>query len=776
MANRLIELRINKAEYLSGFAGSKFKIQLWDLPTQDTTAEYQIEMVPSSTYHSIDMLVSEVAEITEFTGTSFYLKLYRTNDDDTQTGVGDIELTVDWDGSANKISHTFTFDSVDLNDDYVSTEIKIELEVNPSYTAETLISNVLDKTVEITNYISTRYPNQKFEGYINKAFSLLSNNISVLNEITEEELLQNDLLTITDGTVYKFNRVATCVSLIQSNSISYSDEGELNSVLSQITEYYENYLPKDAGFVRQPWDGGGGDEETGTKEFNLNSMTNARIQSSELYMEACGSDNSGQVEGITQGLHLRWALTGDIGKLHLPKGNYAKAGKPYETIAGYSENPDDFVYIYRTPYINRVQTTIDFDQAFSDIEVFTQTRYNSIAWVTLRFTINSKNISTIFKKNNSFDTAFSQYFTLTGTGINSNIYTTNNFYDLIKNYTGSIEILENNGKPFFYVKVFSEVDLQNNITNPIDILRIASSSYNNPYINYKNVITINNLNAGIHLLTDEHFTDNSFQMKLEQLSGKTKKIVIEFYEDFIPNRSWTEIKDGFALTENDIIADNRLDPGNYYINQSWPKYNDEVVVKKQNYIDKWQNSNDGTKKAVIDYLTNSRDVNNPYAKLELQNSISTSVPKITICMLEILKILSLDFHNARMLGFGHIDKTYPDSRKKYIYLAYYKAPNAPNNQLDESGNIISISASFLEHLYMTLPTGETDYRLPFTPEIKNFTHEFTGEDECSSDELFDDDGYYKYGNERIININKNDLTYEKYFSNWEIVLNDSTNL
>jgi hypothetical protein len=116
-----------------------------------------------------------------------------------------------------------------------------------------------------------------------------------------------------------------------------------------------------------------------------------------------------------------------------------------------------------------------------------------------------------------------------------------------------------------------------------------------------------------------------------------------------------------------------------------------------------------------------------------------------ISYLQMLKLIALDFHVARMLGQGYID-TYTGQvpAAKYVYLAIYRTTAAL-----EPGSLPALHT----HLYMTLPTSRLDYRLPPAPVQDAPTFGITFDTGTVNPiQLTDVDGYTPFDDARIINL------------------------
>jgi hypothetical protein len=124
-----------------------------------------------------------------------------------------------------------------------------------------------------------------------------------------------------------------------------------------------------------------------------------------------------------------------------------------------------------------------------------------------------------------------------------------------------------------------------------------------------------------------------------------------------------------------------------------------------------------------------------------------------ISYLQMLKLVALDFHVARMLGLGWIDVLGPGAPKpgaaqgtttKYVYIAVYRTTAA----LEPGG-----PAAPRTHIYMAPPTSRLDYRLPPAPvqDVPTFGLTFdngTG----TATQLTDANGYTPFDDARIINL------------------------
>jgi hypothetical protein len=135
--------------------------------------------------------------------------------------------------------------------------------------------------------------------------------------------------------------------------------------------------------------------------------------------------------------------------------------------------------------------------------------------------------------------------------------------------------------------------------------------------------------------------------------------------------------------------------------------------------------------------------NDPMAIATLEGA-QTQDGSIQISMLDMLRLVSLDFPVARMLGLGYLDRNIAKNTDEYIYLAMYDTEGA----LDDT-NI----ARPVRHYYMGVPTKPLDYRLPDTPRLKPVTYGLTIDNgEPQPAHLTDQDGYTPDGLSRYVNL------------------------
>lgn len=233
-------------------------------------------------------------------------------------------------------------------------------------------------------------------------------------------------------------------------------------------------------------------------------------------------------------------------------------------------------------------------------------------------------------------------------------------------------------------------------------------------------------------------SENMHSVRFDISHGYVKKIEFETYKDFIGGGNWELLEEEFSLSIDDSeVLKNRLDNASYQINDKWPKFNDGAKVNIANYVDRWLRDS-GLKYGVKEYISLSNS--NPMALANLPGT-NPEDGSVDVSYLDMLKLVALDFHVARMLGQGTIDQ--PAKDDAYIYLAHY----ITEGQLD----IDNPSSIKTAHIYMTIPTKRIDYRLPPEPVLKPLAYGlFIDNGLENPSPLTDADGYTPDGQIRFI--------------------------
>ena len=194
-------------------------------------------------------------------------------------------------------------------------------------------------------------------------------------------------------------------------------------------------------------------------------------------------------------------------------------------------------------------------------------------------------------------------------------------------------------------------------------------------------------------------------------------------------------------TVRDDTAFSRLEPAPNSVNGHWQKFNDNALLNVSNYQDRWTRAG-GLGYGVQRYIELSNT--DPRAIDTLLGDTQPDDGSIQISFLDALRIVSFDFHVARMLAMGYLDRDIAQDTDEYIYLGVYDTKGA----LDDTR-----IARPVRHYYMGVPTKPLDHRLPDTPTLKPVTYGLTvdsGEPEPAS--LTDPQGYTPDGLSRYVNL------------------------
>jgi len=494
-------------------------------------------------------------------------------------------------------------------------------------------------------------------------------------------------------------------------------------------------------------------------------IKNPLIQSGYTYLQAVGSDGA---DKTVPGRQLRWDFLRTLGDGHIAKGDYA-IQKPYESKNGF-DREKDYVKIYRAEFTEKkFFVKIDFQKVPTKENKTPTTRewfytlpVNGLPGVTTDVVVRFMDIV--------------QYDAIRATQTNLNTLT------FLAQYTGIIEV-EPQSKLSFYFEFTLKINRANG-RNPAGYLRTESVCIpdtiepSTKQVNCRKKHTPTNTNNSAKIICE-----NIQYIRFDYVNTELKELDIITYIDYITgvnaqgaSGGWGLVGD-FALTTDDVVMQTRFmqpDVDGSTLTTHWPKFNDSVpatgefCVNHKNYYNRWRRpgysfdpintaNNDvyGLQNAVHTYLEKS--VNDPQAIVSLP-SVDPNDPQVqTLSFLDMLKLVSLDYHIARVLGLGHIDKAKNQGDKiPYIYCLEYKTfvelESPLNTQLERT------------HVYMTLPTSIKDYRLPAKPALTPLTYGITVDNGTGQPtSLTDADGYAPFGNVRFIKINRAPYNFEKPF-------------
>lgn len=200
-------------------------------------------------------------------------------------------------------------------------------------------------------------------------------------------------------------------------------------------------------------------------------------------------------------------------------------------------------------------------------------------------------------------------------------------------------------------------------------------------------------------------SENIRSVRFDVTSGYPRGVELESYEDYITGAEWTDLSlHALSTDRNTVLGRLEANPGS--VHGRWRKFNDGATLNRSNYIDRWDRAG-GLKEGVERYITLSDT--DPRATDTLQGDVQPDDGSVVVSMLDVLGLVSLDFHVARMLGLGYLDLTLNGDDDEVIYLAEYDT----NGALDDTGVARSV-----RHYYMGVPTRPSDHRLPNIPVLK----------------------------------------------------------
>jgi hypothetical protein len=439
------------------------------------------------------------------------------------------------------------------------------------------------------------------------------------------------------------------------------------------------------------------------------------LQSPAFYLQAAGSTGD---DGSAEGIHLRWIFGGGLGEKHLPKGEYSQNSYNFN-------KPDDFVRIYRAPYY---KSTLTLDLSGTP---YLTDDLNKV-WM---YRVNQKVFYVYFRNATKYNI------------VRNSIVPANSPAAFISAYGSEIIEIENKREMFF------AANLRMDLTGDSGGLKVETLSVDENALAASKTVTSRKSYLFSELGNVHLLCENGRSIRYRSTGCFVKKIVFEFYSDFIKNanerHTWHYI-DRYALTLHESEAFYRLEPESGIIDGSWPRYNQGETVRINNYKDKWdgfRESWDRNIRDVVDaYLQLSEDSVNPRAleNVPLGSESPDSADFIELSNLDLLNIAAYDFHVARMLGLGTLDLSESVYDGQYIYVAQYFTKK---DLLDGGGTALQNLVS------MSLPTGLSDQRLPLPVNLKELKPgAFFGNESPEPVSLTDANGYSHDGSSRYITI------------------------
>lgn len=480
------------------------------------------------------------------------------------------------------------------------------------------------------------------------------------------------------------------------------------------------------------------------------------IQSPFLHLQAAGSDFS---DYSARGVHLRWQLKGQLGDEHFPKGNLAGPSGPYATNIGFNRD-NDFVYLYKAYYKQEYAVDIFLVKPpILAVESGTQRK-----WLYEQVPVNGlENVFTDVEVRFLDVALYNQ--------IRSKYSPISNPSEFLEQYTGVMEVQAINQLAF---KVcFMTQGLNENATLMVETISVPDLSQTNQrFISCRERKQLRNT-AGVtpvkpndsNCFTCENIEYVRFRCSEAYVKAIRLITYANTWEGYTRAEAW-EYVNQFSLTESEKEIRMRLDsPTNSdtQVDGNWPKYNDvdlgtgAFTVSIDNYLDRWQpavNPSDGISQAVQSYLQLSQT--DLLAQSSAPSTTANDMAVNEFSYLQVLNILATDYHVARMLGLGHIDKQDKSNQDTpFIYYVAYETRIALSSGLP---------AKARRHIAMSLPTKQTDYRYPPTPSLKPISYGLTPSSGTQS--LTNVAGYTPDGLTRFVNINMHPFPHQRIFESF----------
>lgn len=448
-----------------------------------------------------------------------------------------------------------------------------------------------------------------------------------------------------------------------------------------------------------------------------------QLQSPYLYCQAAGSNEN---DGSKGGVHLRWDLVKELGHNHIPKGNLASSN------VGFNK-PEDFVSIYRAVFPGRA----DIEIVFSEVDERNVSYLPGSAGIIYLDPNTRLNIIVRFSNRGGFQQI-----------IDRGLDPGDPIQDFLNNYRGIIEV-EVEGR----LMMKYSFNLQSHGgTGDATFETVATKDRLDP--------------QALHVIKREYKDNNELRtqgidttgenikyFRIEQFGMPAPQVMTIYTYEYIFNTiqesdAWEYLGDfSLSLDDNEVFTWFQGFPySGGTPSLPWPKYNDGVEMVPDNYLDRWNQGSDNLRDAVAQYISLSDS--DPRAMINLPSEDPGDSNAMTVSMLDMLKLVGLDYHGARMMGLGYLDGDVYNNEQTFIYAAAYHTEQA----------LPRIEGQAI-HVFMTLPTNMFDWRLPVAPNLLPVHYGlYVSTDENSPPELISDpDGYSFFDNVRFINLNKQNV-------------------
>lgn len=467
-----------------------------------------------------------------------------------------------------------------------------------------------------------------------------------------------------------------------------------------------------------------------------------------VYLQASGSDGA---DGIAEGLHLRWSLSGELGTNHMPKGTYNNTSG---SSLGFNK-PDDFAHISRTPYVNPAIMDVDFEL---DKPVVNNSKSEWTYVITK--TINGQRITNRLKLSFTDKNKYNRLAQSMNPAVSS--------FQFLNSYTGVIKLGIINKTAFKVALGFQNSSSSMEAKLKMEAFCQSSNTYeaSEPVNVRKTFILPQGTTDQVELMGE-----NIKTLGLRKsATGVFKTFFFETYHDFLITRSsadWTPVGNGFGLSLDDAEVMERLESTAYPIDNKWPHYNNGSRVRIANYQTKWNSSDPaepGIREAVTRYLKLS-EFDPRAVDLLKDDQNGADVPGLSLSYLDILNLQGMDYHLARMLGLGHIDTPSNTAMNdQFIYRMEY------TNRKELNG------AEIMNYTYTSLPVKKSDSRLPEKPIMRAVNYGLPVMD-TELNNSFDEQGYTSLDNVRAVNIGRipfnDEMPARDFFADLSFIENEN---
>ncbi len=395
-------------------------------------------------------------------------------------------------------------------------------------------------------------------------------------------------------------------------------------------------------------------------------LSRLRLPSPFLSLQAAGSLGN---DYTPRGIYTRWELEDELGENHLPKGNLTSE-QEYEATYGYNRE-NDFVRLYRTPYIPYPGTTLEVDLLDPNVIPQVLRRGNVMQW---RFQLqlagpgsNPTHVIYLYFLNRS-------EYKVAEASVGGNIFasgtTRQNFFD---QYQDELVFWLDRPDRAFSIKL--NVQAQDNGS------LLMEGVNREPYPSLEAGIAFRKSKDYPTAITDtiellgEHIGGLRWKAENARVNSAHFVLYEPYFHAVNEAEKWKSLG-AFALSlDNEEVFERLENPERFLVDKRWPHYNDGARVRVDNYKDKWTTSQ-GLKSGVIEYLELSTDSTNPTGLksypldggeelVTLDGEDPEAANALEISSLDMLRTVAQDFHVARMLGLGYIDTDLAEEELDY---------------------------------------------------------------------------------------------------------------